>query len=197
MAGLERSRVIGQDFAAISSDLYDSLFLQSLLQHGSGSDIEGAHYLSTRTDIRSEWHHLLDDLCFLCDSEHAGQSVVSIAVEQGKDGITFWITTAERHQQSAECHLRDVLHILTNCSLEKMDKQSGMQEITRLSVQRSRDRISGYVNRLGRLVSKYKFAREDDAQSNGEMGPVKYWIYERSLILSRSHGLVGHRSFTG
>ncbi|KAM0714506.1 hypothetical protein Q7P37_009800 [Cladosporium fusiforme] len=167
--GLEQSRVIGQDIAAISSDLYDSLFLQSLLQHGSGSDIKGAHGLDTMTDIRSRWHHFLDDLCFLCDSKHAGQSVVSIGVEQCMGGVNFWITTAERHRESAEYHLKEILHLLIEYSFERSDRKSTMAEIARRSIERSPDRISEYVKRLERLIPEESISRQDGAQSDEVM----------------------------
>lgn len=171
MAGHEQSLVIGQDIAKISSDLYDSLFVQSLLQHGSRSDTTGAHGSSTRVDTRSRWHHFLDDLCFMCDSEHAGQSVTSIGVEEGAGGATSWITTAERYQESAACHLKEVLRILAKCSSEGTSRNSIMAEIALCSVERSQDRISAYVNRLERLE---RLKPEDsllsgyDAQSSGK-----------------------------
>ncbi|KAL1581920.1 hypothetical protein WHR41_09404 [Cladosporium halotolerans] len=173
MASLEQSYTLSQDPAAISSDLYDSLFLLSLLQHGSGSDARDAQSLSTSIDTRSMWHHFLDDLCFLCDSEHAGQSVVSIGVEQGTDGVTFWITTTDIHQESARRHLEEILHLLTDFSLEGSDTQSFVAEITLRSVQRSWDRISAYVDRLDRLIAEKSLAQDDDTQSSGEFLPIR------------------------
>lgn len=167
MAGLGKSYIFSQDPASISSDLYDSLFLQSLLQHGSGSDARGAQSLSTSIDTRSRWHHFLDDLCFLCDSQHAGQSVVSIGVEQATGGVTFWITTAEIHQESAQRYLEEILHLLTDCSVGGSDKQSVLAEITLRSVQRSWDRISAYVDRLDRLIAEKDLAQEDDSRAVG------------------------------
>lgn len=180
MAGHEQSLVIGQDNAKISSDLYDSLFVQSLLQHGSRSDTAGAHGSSTRVDTRSRWHHFLDDLCFMCDSEHAGRSVTSIGVQEGTGGATFWITTAERYQESAECHLKEVLRLLAKCSLEGSSRNSIMADIALRSVDRSQDRISAYVNRLERLQRlklEDSLLNEDGTHSGGKVSPIGYLIF--------------------
>jgi hypothetical protein len=96
MAGPERSHVIAQDLDTVASNLYNSLFLQILLQHASSLHSESAHSAHSadaRDDGRSEWHRFLDGLCFLCDFKRAGKSVVSIGVEQGTGRAIFWITT--------------------------------------------------------------------------------------------------------
>lgn len=173
MAGPERSHVIAQDLDTVASDLYDSLFLQSLLQHASRSHSESAHSADARVDEQSDWHRFLDGLCFLCDFKRAGKSVVSIGVEQGTCGAIFWITTTERYQESTECHLREILHLLTKRSGESSSGCLTVAEVTRHSVERSKNRISDYAKRLERLVSEEKLKFEGSVQCDRKMSPYR------------------------
>lgn len=169
MAEPERPHVIAQDLDTVTSDLYDSLFLQSLLQHASRSHSESAHGADARDDERSDWHRFLDGLCFLCDFKRAGKSVVSIGVEQGTGGAIFWITTTEFYQKSTECHLREILHLLTKRSDEFSSGDLTVAEITRHSVERSKDRILDYTKRLERLVSDEKLKYGGIVQCDGKL----------------------------
>jgi hypothetical protein len=173
MAGPEKSLVIAQDLDTVASDLYDSLFLQSLLQHASRSYSESAYSADARVDERSEWHRFLDGLCFLCDFERAGKSVVSIGVEQGTGSAIFWITTTEPYQESTECHLREILHLLTKHSDELSSGDLTVAEVTRHSVERSKNRILDYTKRLERLVSEEKSRSESSVQCDRKMSPYR------------------------
>lgn len=180
MAGPERSHVITQDLDTVVSDLYDSLFLQSLLQHASRSHSESAHSADARVDERSEWHRFLDGLCFLCDFERAGKSVVSIGVEQGTGGAIFWITTTELYQENTACHLREILHLLTKHSDEFSSGDLTVAEVTRHSVERSKNRISDYTKRLERLVSMERSEFEGSVQYDRKISPYRLFPCEVS-----------------
>jgi len=168
MTVFKQANFILQDAKTIKSDLYDSLFLQSLLQHGSISHAKDASASDTTADDRSEWQRLLDNLCVVCDSEPAGQSVVSIGVEASSSGAVFWVITAKRHQEDAERHLKQVLRLLAECSLGVLDGNLAMAEITRLSVERSQDRVANYVKRLDRLILNDSTRHREEIQPEGE-----------------------------
>jgi hypothetical protein len=188
MAGPERSHVIAQDLDTVTSDLYDSLFLQSLLQHASRSHSESAHSADARVDERSDWHRFLDGICFLCDFKRAGKSVVSIGVEQGTGGAIFWITTTELYQESTECHLREILHLLTKRSDEFSSGGLTLAEITRHSVERSKDRILDYTKRLERLVSDERLKYEGSVQCDGKMST--YRLFPCGISSNSNEGAV-------
>jgi hypothetical protein len=176
MAGPERSHVIAQDLDTVASNLYNSLFLQILLQHASSLHSESAHSAHSadaRDDGRSEWHRFLDGLCFLCDFKRVGKSVVSIGVEQGTGRAIFWITTKELYQESTECHLREILYLLTKRSDGFSSRCLTVAEVTRHSVERSKNRISDYTKRLERLVSEEKLKFEGSVQCDRKMSPYR------------------------
>jgi hypothetical protein len=181
MTVFKQANSIIQDAKTITSDLYDSLFLQSLLQHGSMSHARDASASGTTVDERSEWQQFLDDLCFLCDSKPAGQSVVSIGVEAGSSGAVFWVTTAKRHREDAESHLKESLRLLAECSLGVLDRNLTMAEITRLSVERSQDRVANYVKILDRLLSDESTGHREEMQPEGEVFPPNFSITEDVL----------------
>ena len=171
-----RTLVIAQDLDTVASDLYDSLFLQSLLQHASRSCSGSVHNVDARVDERSEWHRFLDGLCFLCDFKRAGKSVVSIGVEQGTGAAIFWITTTEFYQESTECHLREILHLLTKHADDCSSGDLIVAEVTRHSVERSKSRILDYAKRLERLVSEEKSKVEGSVLCDGKIFPCRTFL---------------------
>ena len=149
---LQDTRNIDQDATIVSSDLYDSLFLQSLLQHGSFPQPMDATITQTDSDTRTDWHRFLDDLCSLCDSQCGGKSVVSLGVEQRSDHNIFWISTTPRYQQDARIHLLELFALLIDFPLEGANSHFAVAEITRRSIRRSRKRVHNYARRLRQLV---------------------------------------------
>lgn len=203
MTVLKQANFILQDARTITSDLYDSLFLQSLLQHRSMSQAKDTFASDTTVDDRSDWQQFLDDLCFLCDSKPAGQSVVSIGVEADSSGAVFWVTTAKRHLEDAERHLKESLRLLAECSLGVLDENLAIAEITRLSVERSQDRVANYVKRLDRLILGESTRHREEIQPEGELFSLKFPITEdvltqpekkdlRSFAASSPSWLKGH-----
>jgi hypothetical protein len=161
MVTLQDSRNIDQDATIVSSDLYDSLFLQSLLQHGSYPQSKDARITHTLLDTRTDWHRFLDDLCSLCDSQCGGKSVVSIGVEQRSDHNIFWISTTPQYQQDAKIHLIELLALLTNFPLEGANSHFAVAEITRRSIRRSKKRVHNYARRLRQLVNTQLSGKEE------------------------------------
>lgn len=161
MVTLQDSRSIDQDATIVLSDLYDSLFLQSLLQHGSSSQPMDARITHTYSDTRTDWHRFLDDLCSLCDSQYGGKSVVSIGVEQRSDHNIFWISTTPHYQQDAKAHLLELLALLTDFPLEGANSHFAVAEITRRSMWRSRKRVHNYARRLRQLVNTLLSGKEE------------------------------------
>jgi hypothetical protein len=161
MVTLQDSRNIDQDANIVSSDLYDSLFLQSLLQHASNPQSKDARITHKYSDTRTEWHRFLDDLCSLCDSQCGGKSVVAIGVEQRSDHNIFWISTTPQYQQDAKIHLIELLALLTNFPLEGANSHFAVAEITRRSIRRSKKRVHNYARRLRQLVNTQLSGKEE------------------------------------
>lgn len=155
------SLTIDQDATAVLSDLYDSLFLQSLLQHRQFLQADDAKPVSTQQDNRTDWHRFLDDLCSLCDSQCGGKSVVSIGVEQSSGYNILWVSTASKYQQDAKAHLVELIELLTAFPLEGANRHFAIAEISRRSVHRSTKRVHNYARRLRQLVSSQQSDKED------------------------------------
>ena len=146
--------VIDQDYGSVSSDLYDVLFVHSLLQHGRspGASATDSRTRNTPTNIRSQWHRFLDGLCFLCDAQGGGKGVVAIGVEQRSCRYIFWITTNSSCQTDVSIHLKVVLSILEKSVNPGSVAALLATEIVRCSVGRSTQRVHNYVRRLSNTI---------------------------------------------
>ncbi|KAK6429396.1 hypothetical protein LTR95_014457 [Oleoguttula sp. CCFEE 5521] len=139
--------VIEQDHDSVITDLYDTF----LLQHGQNPQITVStrQTLILRKDVRTKWHRFLDSLCFLCDSQCGGKSVVAVGVEKALYHKIFWITTRLAYQDAARHHLAAILRALEMSS--HVDTTS-FDEIFKTSVERSKARVYNYINRLRSII---------------------------------------------
>ncbi|KAK0888238.1 hypothetical protein LTR02_016500 [Friedmanniomyces endolithicus] len=151
------SAVFHQDVDAVHADLYDGLFVHSLLQHETNQQASSANYPSPNTsqDVRSTWHRFLDDLCFMCDSRCGGKSVVALITEQVQGETIFWLTTDPVYQDSAANHLDAILRLLKESIHAHQDcVRLAIEQIAQQSVERSPQRVHHYGSRLRRIVQE-------------------------------------------
>lgn len=155
MDELQSYPVIGQSMDAVRADLYDGLFIYSMLQHETTQQYSPSvnRLLDTSQDVRSKWHRFLDGLCFLCDSRCGGKSVVVILPEQIVGETVLWIKTYPTYQKDAVQHLDTVLGLLKESLHGDADGVHPLaEEIVRRSIERSAQRVNNYACRLRNLV---------------------------------------------
>jgi len=103
--------------------------------------------LARRTRERTTWQKFLDELCWLCDFEGGGKTVVSIAVESTPDGMVFWMAMNHRIRNRAVTHLKWVLGELANLK-NAGDLHETERKIFLKSLTISRKRVEDYAKRL-------------------------------------------------
>ena len=100
-----------------------------------------------RTRERTTWQKFLDELCWLCDFEGGGKTVVSIAVESTPVGMVFWMAMNHRIRNRAVTHLKWVLGELSNLE-NAWDLHETERKIFLRSLTISRRRFEDYSKRL-------------------------------------------------
>ncbi|KAK0906836.1 hypothetical protein LTS16_009839 [Friedmanniomyces endolithicus] len=149
--------IFHQDVDAVHADLYDGLLIQSLLQHDPTRLPSSVRRNSPNAsqDIQSEWHRFLDDLCFLCDSQSGGKSVVALIAEEVRGESVFWVTTEPVHQDVAVDHLNVILHLLQKCiRADEGRMQALIEQIAQISIRRSPQRVHHYGSRLKKVTAE-------------------------------------------
>ncbi len=164
------SAIFHQDVDAVHADLYDGLLIQSLLQHDPTQLPSSVRRNSPNAsqDIQSEWHRFLDDLCFLCDSQSGGKSVVALIAEEVRGESVFWVTTEPVYQDVAVDHLNVILHLLQKCiRADEGRMQALIKQIAQKSITRSPQRVHHYGYRLKNVTAERATEACAEGQSIG------------------------------
>lgn len=149
MNGQSPQLVLVQDHHRITADLYDTLFVHSLLQHAMSKQITWRHARqSHKSTPRLEWHEFLDGLCFLSDSKAGGKSVMAIGVAQIARRFEFYTTTNRKYELDAVEHMKVVLQILHDLSIFKIAPAVAASRLTSCCIGRSSQRVHNYLRRL-------------------------------------------------
>jgi hypothetical protein len=154
------------------TDMFDSLFVHSLLQHATH---EGHGPLLSRSrrsqqDVQSSWHEFLDDLCFMCDHCRGGQSVVALLAEDSQCETVFWLATDSTNSTQAAEHLRHVL-----CGLNVIGRSDHILQahlvdrIVKRTIELSRDRVAHYESKLRTLVMEIQSTSQWDGWSDSSL----------------------------
>lgn len=120
-------------------DFYEDLVLWSILSTGQ------ARQTSTTPTI---WQRFLDDLCYLCDTESGGRSVVSIAVSQRSYHQCFFISANGGLRKAAEqlCLILSRLRHIKQKS--DIDIERTKEELLEIGVRRSSMKVRNYIREL-------------------------------------------------
>ena len=156
------STVINQDPDELYADLFDSLFVQCLLQHSSMS----ASYArrppksDNPTAIRSNWHRFMDNLCFLSDWKCGGKGVTALGAQKKALKTVFWLattTTNPDHQDDILAHLEDIFGLLKqSLDANARVRASIATKIAQLSILHSPQRVNHYGRKLSKLIDTVK-----------------------------------------
>ncbi|KAK0262343.1 hypothetical protein LTR35_017713 [Friedmanniomyces endolithicus] len=164
------SAIFHQDVDAVHADLYDGLLIQSLSQHDPTRLPSSVRRDSPNAsqDIQFEWHRFLDDLCFLCDSQSGGKSVVALIAEEARGEHVFWVTTELVYQDVAVAHLNVILHLLQKCiRADEGCMRALIEQIAQISIRRSPQRVHHYGSRLKNITAERLTEEFAEGQSIG------------------------------
>ena len=143
--------------AKLMHRFYEPLQLLAMLNADRGSGEVDLPADPQCREFRMIWRRFLDDLSWLCDNKHGGETVSAVAAQSLPDGTKYWL--ASKYEPSYD-HLRWVLSILEAVGgggAEEIELECG-EVIAKNSILFSKDKIKNY---LRFLKLAYGAAREE------------------------------------
>lgn len=149
--------------------LYSCLVLVTALRPPRSRHNSSAH-------PKAGWRRFLNDLCWFCDTDTGGKTVVAIAVQQCRSKLRFWLACNGDTTKPLK-HLKWILKKLVNAHLLCQAQINGLEcDILSESVRKSHKKMGFHARRL-------QLHLEDVAQVvSGEDGPFSKY---RNLHLLR------------
>ena len=103
---------------------------------------------NSTTHPKAGWRRFLNDLCWFCDTDTGGKTVVAIAVQQCQSTLRLWLACNEDTTKPLK-HLKWILKKLTNAHLLCQPQIDGLEsEILSESVRKSHKKVKFHVRRL-------------------------------------------------
>ena len=140
--------------AKLMHRFYEPLQLLVILNADRGSGEVDLPADPQSREARMIWRRFLDDLSWLCDNKHGGETVSAVAAQSSSEGNVFWL--ASRFEQSFD-HLKWVLTELKAVTDGEALSTIG-SAIAERSILFSKDKIKNYLRFLN---SAYKKARAE------------------------------------
>ena len=144
--------------AKLMHRFYEPLQLLSILNADRGSGEVDLPASPQSREIRMIWRRFLDDLSWLCDNKHGGETVSAVAAQTLSEGNEFWLAT--KFERSFD-HFKWVLTELkaVHGSTGKATTMVG-RELAEKSILFSKDKVNNYLKFLKFAYSK---ARDESA----------------------------------
>ena len=156
--------------AKLMHRFYEPLQLLTILNADRGSGEVDLPANTQSREIRMIWRRFLDDLSWLCDNKHGGETVSAVAAQSLSEGNKLWL--ASRFERSFN-HLKWVLAELkaVDGSTDEEVSMIGMA-IAEKSILFSKDKVKNYLRFLkiayhkarGELATKMESQRIDLTQ---------------------------------
>lgn len=127
------------------------------------------------------WHRFLDDLCLLCDFDTGGKSVTSIAAQDARDYLVFWITANDGPKDRAVEHLRWLLLILSEASDISLDSKT--DQIVQKSAVLCDRKVKNYARWLRRWLEHAESLCADGSNTGIYKLRCHLVCFESSLVL--------------
>ena len=145
--------------AKLMHRFYEPLQLLAILNADRGSGEVDLPADPQSREARMIWRRFLDDLSWLCDNKHGGETVSAVAAHGLSEGTEFWL--ASRYERSFD-HLKWVLTKLKAIGGSTDEAVLGIGlAIAEESILFSKDKVNNYLKFLN---SAYKKAREELAK---------------------------------
>jgi hypothetical protein len=148
--------------AKLMHRFYEPLQLLAMLNADRGSGEVDLPADPQSREFRMIWRRFLDDLSWLCDNKHGGETVSAVAAQSLPEGTKYWL--ASRYEQSFD-HLRWALSILKAVGGGGADEtvlEYGLA-VAEESILFSKDKIKNY---LKFLKIAYRAARDELERKN-------------------------------
>ena len=132
--------------ARLMHRFYEPLQLLSILNKDRGSGEVDLPTEPQSSEARIIWRRFLDNLSWLCDNGHGGETVSAVAAQSLSEGTKFWLVS--KFEQSFD-HLKWVLLELQTVD-GKTDEEASMigLEIAEKSILFSEDKVDNYLRFL-------------------------------------------------
>jgi hypothetical protein len=140
--------------AKLMHRFYEPLQLLVILNADRGSGEVDLPADPQSREARMIWRRFLDDLSWLCDNKHGGETVSAVAAQSSSEGNVLWLVS--RFEESFD-HLKWVLAELKAVTDGEAVSMIGLA-IAEKSILFSKDKIKNYLKFLN---SAYKKAREE------------------------------------
>lgn len=121
---------------------------------------------------KHDFHHFVNKLAQLCDSERGGDTVTAFVVLEYPDHIEYRFTSNQRRIEEfdrTKHYTASLLQLLGNA--EKQELPSVSLSVLRVSLSFNRSRVSYYVNTLKKEASFCISACEKESTNEGERIP--------------------------
>jgi hypothetical protein len=182
--GTDQNRVrhLSIPIAKLMHRFYEPLQLLSILNADRGPGEVDLPTAPQSSDFRMSWRRFLDDLSWLCDNRHGGETVSAVAAQSLSEGNKIWLVT--KHEQSFD-HLEWVVTKLktANGSTDEEVSMLGLA-IAEKSILFSRDKIKNYLRFLKVAYNKARnelTTRMETQSINLSEYSMKIEIYERGI----------------
>ena len=136
---------------------YEPLHLLCILNADRGPGEVDLPPAPRSRDFKMTWRRFLDDLLWLCDNRHGGETVSAVAAQSLPEGNKFWLVS---NHEASRHHLEWVLTKLTAVQGETNEGMSAVAScIAAESIFFSRDKVNNYAKHLKLALGKAKKMR--------------------------------------
>lgn len=149
---------------------YEPLHLLSMLNGDRGPGEVDLPSAPLSRGFRMSWRRFLDDLSWLCDNRHGGETVSAVAAQDLPEGITFWV--ASKHEASFH-HLQWVLtNLKTAQDQTDAEASASALRLAEHSILFSKDKVSNYRRYLRVALSRVEeiISAAEDTELAAESG---------------------------
>ena len=152
--------------AKLMHRFYEPLQLLAILNADRGSGEVDLPADPQSREARMIWRRFLDDMSWLCDNKHGGETVSAVAAQSLSEGTKFWL--ASRYERSFD-HLKWVLTKLKAIGGSTDEAALGIGlAIAEKSILFSKDKVKNYLKFLKVAYSKAR----DELATRIETQPI-------------------------
>ncbi|KAF2158957.1 hypothetical protein M409DRAFT_71370 [Zasmidium cellare ATCC 36951] len=131
---------------------YEPLQLLWMLNPARGQCCPAPAAGEQSSDFLGRWRRFLDALSWLCDFEHGGKTVSSVAVQALPSGNRFWLCCGH---EAALQHLTWMLSLLEDEELSLPSQQvRAISTVAVTTISHSGDKVKRYARELSRYIAK-------------------------------------------
>ena len=146
---------------------YEPLVLLSILEPTQGRP-EVFEDSAGETDRAKLWQKALDNLSWICDYRHGGETVSSIGAQRTYSGPVFWLAANRKPTKDVIQHLAWILMIIeSSFHSSRSDRKKLQEEISTRCIKFSRDKVKNYTRRLCTSIEKCRHELGEDAGESG------------------------------